>query len=274
VEWKLEMSNKQLSADISPDTIKKAVVSTTLQRPLTVYPATIGLLAGFYIMLFGGGPVAFAAMIGGGSVTLLSWLYEYFIKGDVHANKFVTMFRKDLEKRRVEALRHLEHELVGIQNEQAVNQVKLFRDKYANFQSILDRKLDTTELTYNRYLSIAEQVFLNGLDNLENAAISLKSISTIDVNRIYREVSDLQEDDSHTSQQRLSELKKRLELRETQHNRVNELLLINEKALTQLDQVSAKLANIDTRQSRAHLDMEDAMTELKRLITRAEHYSE
>ncbi len=268
------MSDKQISADISPGTIKKAVVSTTLQRPLTVYPATVGLLAGFYAMLFGGGPVAFAAMIGGGSVTLLSWLYEYFVKGDEHANHFVTMFRKELEKRRVEALRHLEQELAGIQNEQAVNQVKLFRDKYANFHSILNRKLDVTELTYNRYLSIAEQVFLNGLDNLENAAISLKSISTIDVGRINREVGNLQADNSHTGQQRLSELKKRLDLRDTQIARVNELLLTNERALTQLDQVSAKLANIDTRQSRAHLDMEDAMTELKRLISRADQYSE
>lgn len=268
------MSDKQLSNNLSPKAIKKAVVSTTLQRPLTVYPATIGLLGGFYAMLFGGGPVALAAMVAGGGVTLLNWMYEYFVKGDEHANHFVTLFRKELEKRRINALKHLENELQDIENEQAVNQVKLFRSKYNNFHSILDRKLDVTELTYNRYLSIAEQVFLNGLDNLENAAITLKSISTIDTQRIGNELKKLEHENTSNSTQRMNELKMRLALRDKQLNRVSELLLTNEKALTQLDHVATKIANIDTKQSRAHVDMEDAMEELRRLISRAEHYSE
>lgn len=267
------MSDKSLHKDISSAAIRKSVVSTTLQRPLTVYPATIGLLGGFYALLFGANSIALAALAAGGGVTALNWMYEYFVKGDDHANQFVTQFRKELEKRRIETLRHLEKELQGINYQQAVAQVKLFRSKYDNFHSILDRKLDTTEITYNRYLSIAEQVFLNGLDNLEDAAIALKSISAIDSGRIGRDLEKLQQSKTAKSEQRIKELKIRLELREKQLERVSNLLLINEKALTQLDQVATRIANIDTRQSRAHVDMEDAMEELQRLISRADQYS-
>lgn len=267
------MTGKHLSKDISPGTIKKAVISTSLQKPLTVYPATVGALGVFYALLFGTNIFALVAMIAGGGFTLFNWVYEYYVKGDKHANQFVTLYRRELEKRRIEALKHLEDELSEIHNEQAVNQVLLFRRKYDNFQSILDRKLDSTELTYNRYLSIAEQVFLNGLDNLENAAIALKSISTINVDRINKDIQQLNQDQSKDNEARIIELNARIALHQTQLNRVSELLLTNEKALTQLDQVAAKLANIDTRQNHAHVDMEDAMDELHRLIERAEGYS-
>ncbi len=267
------MNKQNLSQELTPGAIKKAVMGTTLQRPLTIYPATIGALGGFYALVFGSNPIALAALAAGGSVTLLNWMYEYFIKGDDHANQYVTYFRKELEKRRIDTLKHLENELKGINNDQALTQVKLFRVKYDNFHAILNHKLDTSEITYNRYLSIAEQVFLNGLDNLENVAIALKSISTIDRSRIYREMQKIADDDSANGQQRLNELKTRLALKDEQMKRVNELLLINEKALTQLDHVATRLANIDTKQNRAHVDMEDAMQELKRLISRTDQFS-
>lgn len=86
-------------------------------------------------------------------------------------------------------------------------------------------------------------------------------------------MQNLDNDNSVAGQQRLAELKTRLSLKDEQINRVNELLLTNEKALTQLDHVATKLANIDTRQNRAHVDMEDAMQELQHLISRTEHIS-
>ncbi len=267
------MKHNQLSKDISSNAIKKAVINTTLQKPFTIYPAAIGILGGFYILLFGVNIIGLSALIGGGSIAIFNWVYEYFIKGHRHAVEFIRLYRKQLEKRRVEALSELETELKGIKNDQAFNQVKLFRNKYDNFHTILERKLDSSEITYNRYLTIAEQVFLNGLDNLENAALSLKSISTISSERIKSNISELQKNNNEHAEVQINELQMRLDLRNQQLERVGDLLTTNEKALTQLDQVATKIANIDTKQNRAQVDMEDAMEELNRLISRAEQYS-
>ena len=54
------------------------------------------------------------------------------------------------------------------------------REKYDNLAEILREKLNAGELTYSRYVAMAEQVFLSGLDFLKEAAMSLKSISKID----------------------------------------------------------------------------------------------
>ena len=259
--------------DLSPVAIKKTVLNNAIQMPLSVYPAAISVLGGFYSLLFGLDMLGIAAMVGGGVIAIGNWVYEYFIRGSDHANEFVLKYRKELEKRRQETLNTLEKDLQHIGSEDGLRQLRLFREKYNNFQSVLGKKLDQTELTYNRYLTIAEQVLLGGLDNLDAAAISLKSISAIKSDDIQKELERLSHDSSEMSRAKQNEYNTRLELRKNQLDRVSELMLLNESALTHLDHVSTKIANINTKQGRALVDLEDSMDELRHLIERADKYA-
>ncbi len=263
----------KLAADLSPAAVKKSVLAAVSQKPLTVYPAAAALLGGAYLVTFGGSLVAAAAVGAGVAVTSVNWLWEYFGRGDRHANEFVRRYRQDLEKRRQDALKSLSKELEAIGDREGMKQVELFREKYHNFVDILDRKLEPEELTYNRYLTIAEQVFLAGLDNLENAAVSTRSISAIDIDHIQRELDRLEGKEDKASVKKVAELQTRLSLRDKQLQRASDLLLVNEQALTQLDHVTTKLADINTKQGRAQLDLEDAMAELQQLIANAHKYS-
>lgn len=259
--------------DLSPAAIKKTVLNTTMQMPMSVYPAAICVLGGFYSLLFGLDMIGVAALVGGGVVTLGNWMYEYFIRGTDHANEYVKNYRKQLEKKRLEALDVLQKDLQAISSDDGLRQLSLFRDKYDNFQSILMKKLDPTELTYNRFLTIAEQVLLGGLDNLEAAAIAMKSVSAIKSDEIKKELESLTYEETEMSRAKQNEYNTRLELRKSQMNRVSELMLINESALTHLDHVSTKIANINTKQGRAMVDLEDSMDELRHLIDRADSYN-
>jgi hypothetical protein len=265
--------DKKLAADLSPSAVKKSVLAAVSQKPLTVYPAAAALLGSAYLLTFGGSLVAAAAVGAGVAVTSVNWLWEYFGRGGKHANEFVKRYREELELRRQEALKHLMQELENIGDTQGMKQVQLFREKYRNFVNILDRKLEPEELTYNRYLTIAEQVFLAGLDNLENAAVATRSVSAIDVDHIQREAERLQGKEDRSSSTKLTELKTRLNLRDKQLQRASDLLLLNEQALTQLDHVTTKLASISTKQGRAQVDLEDAMADLQHLIVNADSYS-
>ena len=64
------MKAEPLSKDLSPRAIRKAVLSSSVQKPLTVYPATVGLLGGFYGLVFGMNPIALGAMALGGTLML------------------------------------------------------------------------------------------------------------------------------------------------------------------------------------------------------------
>ena len=263
--------DKRLSRDLSPAAVNKAVLANATQQPLTVYGAATALLGGAFAALINPSIIALSALGLGATVGLGSWIWEFAVKGSEHANDFVHRYRKELEHRRQEALESLVSELTSIGNQEGLRQIHSFRTKYDIFVDVLDRKLTPGELTYNRYLSIAEQVFLGGLDNLESAAIALKSISAIDIKHLESEISRLQQS---AGNEKLQILEDRLKLRDEQIERVEALMLNNEKALTQLDQVSTKIAMINTQQGRSQMDLEDAMKELRRLIQRADNYSE
>jgi len=265
--------NKELRADLSPAAVKKSVLSAVTQKPLTVYPAAAALLGGAYLLTFGSSLVAAAAVGAGVAVTSVNWIWEYFGRGSKHANEYVKRYRLELENRRQEALQSLLAELKDIGDRQGMKQVELFSEKYRNFVDILNRKLEPEELTYNRYLTIAEQVFLAGLDNLENAAVATRSVSAVDVVHINRQLDKLSSRDDTAAQTQKTQLQTRLDLRDKQLQRAGDLLLLNEQALTQLDHVTTKLATINTKQGRAQLDLEDAMAELQHMIGRAEQYS-
>lgn len=263
------------SKGLEPANIKKAVYSSAVQRPGTIYSATIACIAGMYGAVFGFGPVVLGIVVIGAAASIASGLFEVLVRGDHHANSYVNEFRIGLAQKRGKSLNDLTEKLIAIQDNEGLRQVELFRDKYDNFVGILDQKLAPGELTYNRYLTIAEQVFLAGLDNLEASALAVDSISAIDIQHVEDEVSRLEAlpvtTDSDLS--KLDQLKKRRRLRVVQMEKSQTLLHENEHALTQLDLVTAKIANINTRQGRAQIALEDAMDELKHLIDRADDYS-
>jgi len=265
--------HKPLMKDVSPKAVKKSVLSAATQQPLTIYPAAISVLGAAFALLIGVNFFSLAAIGIGGVVTSLSWLWEYFAKGNDHASRFVSKCRAETENRRRAALAQLQKDMQEAGDEQGLKQIQLFKEKYDNFVQILSRKLNESELTYQRYLIIAEQVFLGGLDNLENAALTMKSVSAIDLDHIEQTLAELQNSSDEASRKKAAELQARLALRESQMLRASALLLENEQALTQLDHVTTKIAEIKTQQNRAQVDLEDAMAELQHLITRAETYS-
>lgn len=266
---------KSLISDLSPKAVKRSVLKETLQGPISSYSGALACLAGGYALLISANPIALGALAVGGSVAAGNWIYQYVLKGDQNANDFVQRFRRELKQQRVQALKVLHEELEDVGDSEGMKQIELFQQKFNTFVDILKRKLDPAELTYNRYLSIAEQVFLGGIDNLENAALALKSISAIDVQHVEQQLQRLQQSDAPTQNQteKIQALEQRLQLRQEQLARARELRLQNDKALTQLDQVSTRLAAINTSNHHTSIDLEESMSELQRLIQRAEHYS-
>lgn len=260
---------KSFTKDLSPRSIKTAVAKSAVQKPLVVYPVAVTALGVLFGSIFDFGLLATIPIVGGAIVSAGSYFWNVVANGSENANAYIQAYRLELEEQLRQTLEGLKKELDEIGHQEAHKQVSLFQKKYSVFKEVLNKKMEVGELTYNRYLSIAEQVFLGGLDNIENAALALRSVSTIDTNRIQTELSKLSNDDSLKK----NELTSRLRLHDEQIQRAQQLLLENETALTQLDLVTSKIANINTKQQRAEIDLEDAMKELRRLIERTESYS-
>ena len=262
-------------ADFSQESVRKAVRSRTLQHPLTLYPLVLSALGGLTLFLFDPMVIAFLAAMGGLTLGVGTFVVNYFFRGDNLAHKYLELLQNALREHTKLMIVHLEEDLQELGCERGFRQFGSFSKKFENFKGILDDKLDSGEITYRRYLGIAEQVYFSGLDNLSQAAVILRSMRTIDEVAIESRINEIKTDDIPDDKQKreYEALVGRKNLLVEQGNKIEELLSQNEEALTTLDQTSGALAGIQTKRGYATVDMETAMKELQQMAERAYIYS-
>ena len=255
--------------DLSSDAVRSRVTREALQRPFTVYPAAAALLVVVY-GLFNGTIATVLWLIGGFvGLAVLNWLWQAFVRRDKNARRIAQRIAKSLDKQRRKALAKLRKELAEIGDTVGLRQLKMFEQKYKNFAEMIERKLDPSELTYIRFVTAAEQVMLGGLDNLESITLLTKSVSAIDPRYIESELNRLKGRVDVDSVERTQALRERRELLHSRITEASNLHRKNEIALTQLDAVTAAIAEADTRTGRADVELEVALKDLHRLTERA-----
>jgi hypothetical protein len=262
-------------ADFSLHAVGKAVLADTLQHPLTLYPMVLGVLGTAATLLLDFPFTVLAgsvAAMGGG---VMSWIVNFFFRGDDFARRYLQGRQEAVALRRMEMLVTLREELMqyratpgaGKFSEQGIQQLEQIQKRLTALREILAGKVDSGELIHSRYLGVAEQVYLSVLDNLGDMIPILKSAGTIDADHISRRLKELKrlENPSDADREEVETLTKRTALRTQQLQRANVLLTRNEEALTHLDDATAAVANMDTDEAQASIDLEAAIEELQRL---------
>ncbi len=119
-----------------------------------------------------------AVALGLGALSLVAWPL-LFVRTETFTKRLYRL-PDELKTAQQEKLKTLEDDFEELAFEQGAAQLRLLRDKIDNLAEVLKRRLNAGELTYGRYLAMAEQVYLSALDNLNEAAVALRSVSTID----------------------------------------------------------------------------------------------
>ncbi len=258
---------------LSQKAVSKAVLANSLQHPLVLYPAVTGVLVAASSLVFHLGSLPLILSAGGGVTALGGWFYQFFGRRDVYFQAYFAEIHARLNREKKQKLAKLRKELKQVKSDQGIKQLELLEIKYRNFEEILGSKLSPTEMTYSRYLSIAEQVYLAVLDNLDKVFLSLKSISAVDTAHLSQRIRTLETESSTQAKHEKETLSRRLTLQKQQQDKAAELILANERALTELDVVTAKIAGVEMNKGRADLDLDLAMEELKRLAERTDQYA-
>ena len=66
--------------DFSQEATQKAVLSDTIQHPMTIYPAGVSVVTLLYMSLISCNPASFAVCFGAGLLSLSSWIFNFFIR--------------------------------------------------------------------------------------------------------------------------------------------------------------------------------------------------
>jgi hypothetical protein len=165
----------------------------------------------------------------------------------------------------------LESELSDLDDPRPAYQLRAIQEKRDNLVEMLDRRLEAGELTYARYLSTAQQVYIAVLGNLQEVVLAEGSVSTIDPVYIDQRLNELEGKEGTHAEGEISSLENRQALLTTQEAKVAELLAQNESAMTLIDRTSTALA--DAPIGRTPHDADAAMDALEDLANRATKYA-
>ena len=267
-------TGRQVKLDFSPTAIRRQVVKEAIQKPYVLYPVAAGILGGMAALLLGPSLFFISALIGGLLVGAGAWFIDTTLRKETHVARHLSHLREILAERVNDSVYNLQHDLAEVGSKEGLDQLTRLQDKYTTFEELLRRKLNKSELTYDRYLGMTEQVYLAGLDNLNSIASIKKSISAMDIRHIRDRSRKLKARANPTDAEKkeLAALKARYQLRNKQEEKVSTLLSKNEEAMTTMDRLMAALAEMNPGLSRATMDMDDAMQELERLAERSGDY--
>ncbi len=270
-DYQEEKTHRRSLPDFSRRAITRQVATVTAQKPYVLYPLAAGLLGGLSALLLG--TPLLPALIGGG-IGVAAWLLDNTLRRKHHANDYVGRLHEMLERRTRASLAALEAELQEVGESGGYEQLKLLKQKYETFESLLRRKLNPAELTFGRYLGMAEQLYLGALDNLSTVAHIRRGLNAINPSHIQRRIDQMVRDGEidATEKQEMEALSRRQALMLQQREQITALLAQNETAMTKLDEVMASIAALNLGDRRATMDIEEAMLELEELARRSGDY--
>ncbi|MBN1699718.1 MAG: hypothetical protein JW881_19545 [Spirochaetales bacterium] len=269
--------------DFSRESIKKAVTERIIQHPLSTYSlalGAVGLTAS--LLLFPGTPLLIASLcalgVGAGSTAV-----NFTLRRNTMEANYLSHLNKLIDRQKQMVLSRLKRELskfgtsksLKVFSDQAVKQYEKIRAKFDNFKRILSEKFDVSELSYARFFGTTEQLYLSVLDNLEDIMNSLETISNIDDAYIEERLAYLAglEKPEEADMREIETLTIRKDLKKDQSEHINELLTINEEAMTQIDLSMSVISRMKTKTGHASIDMESARKDLEDLINRTKKYS-
>ena len=162
----------------------------------------------------------------------------------------------------------LKDKLGALEDTRPYNQYLEMERRSERFQEVLDERLASTELAYQRYNQLFKVVYGVCMSNFNHLYLSLRMLESINVDRIERRLSDPDIDTEKSSQ-----LKARLAKMEDAKQEVNKRIMLNERALQEMEEVSIKLAQLKGNQVNTSQLVEEAMKEMNLLKEQVKLYN-
>lgn len=264
-----------------PAAIQKAVVQTGMKHPVTLYPIALGVSAGVVGMLFNM-PMLLGAAIGIGLVGPAWAVLQIFFRHETIGSRYLETLHQKQQQYEAFLVDQIETGLktcartaeLSNKAQTGIAQLKSVRIKLANVQELLGMKLRPNEITYGRFLGAAEQVSLSVLDNLNTVVSLLKSATSIDPKYIHARLKEINAKKTPTKEEedQRESLQERLALWDSQLQKVDQLMARNEEAMTEMERISAAVAQWQSGRKFAGSDFESAIKQLHALALQAHEY--
>jgi len=261
--------------DLSSGAIEKHILNETMQNPLTTFSAAVAVLAGLYMLAFGFNQAFLLLAAGAGFLSLGTFIFNYFIRGEKLAQEYV---RAQLAKQRAAR----ENEIVGIYNEfkklgaiegeQAATELSQAYQKVKNFLQTHTAK--GASMQTMRLQILAEETYFKGVDVLQTVLAVTKALREIDVNKLARELQDwkkrqVENRESSALERRIDLNQRRIDSYRRHESALAELFAECEACEAALEEAYMQFAGAETAQVLPKPNVNDAITRLETAVAAA-----
>ncbi|MBN1183112.1 MAG: hypothetical protein JXB49_12540 [Bacteroidales bacterium] len=264
------------SYDFTPQAVNRALRKHASGHWTVRYSIPIFLGGVVFGALFGFTYTVFLLLLGIIGLGLFSFIIQFYFRAKTFKSEYTSYLHNLLQKQTDKKRTNLKKDLQEMKCEQGAKQMDQFQHKFDTLLEILKTKFDESQLTYSRYYSIAQEVFLSGIDNLTSILMALKTLKSIDINYINERLLalDKEKDKNMSIKKEYDALHRSLASHKEQETLVKELLAENESAMTQIDEASIAISKIErTLDKEAEIDMENSMKSLQEMTHRTKEYN-
>lgn len=183
------MADAPRPEDFSNKAVTQAVFSEAIQHPTTLFPAAVALLSGLYMGLVSFDETSLAVAVGSGLLSLVSWIYHYFIRGEKIAENYIQELkekRKDYKKRQVEDIEERCKAAGFAEGEQAARELLEAYTRLYKFLKEKSKKVRSK--TAQRFMILAEETYDQGVQFLNKALVLYQALVQIDDKKLIKEL--------------------------------------------------------------------------------------
>jgi hypothetical protein len=175
--------------DFSNRAVAQAVFSEAIQHPTTLFPAAVALLSGLYMGLVSFDATSLAVGVGSGLLSLASYIYHYFIRGETIAENYIKELkekRKDYKKQQVEDIEEKCKAAGFTEGQQAAKELL---EAYTRlYQFLKEKSKKAKSKTAQRFMILAEETYDQGVKFLNKALGLYQALVQIDEKKLIKEL--------------------------------------------------------------------------------------
>ena len=164
----------------------------------------------------------------------------------------------------------LEDKLEKLKDKRSYLQYLQMGNKLNRFEQILEEKLESGEITYQKYKGLFKTVYSMTMANFNQMFISQRLLESIGKDKLEADISAAKD---LGDKMRLDKLNKRLDRLLEEKQKFDELYVLNERAIQEMEEVSIELSRLKgTSADEAQL-IDEAMKEMNLLKDRIELFN-
>lgn len=230
-----------------------------------VYPLLAGAIGVSWALVAGPDPISVSMATTGALAGLAVWAWGYLQRRDQHAALIMKERASYLVHKRDQELARLDARLQADGMTEASEQVRELRVGFDALRSVLDQKLGSGELGYQRFRVALEQLFLSALDNLERALERLEAALALDIDRVDERIGQIEALGDDPDSMESIELARARTRYEALTGSATELFEQNKRILDSLHASCERMTAVKAQRARVRRELEALLNEVASL---------